>query len=111
MSTIVGNNLKKLREANCFTQSQVAEYLGIQRSAYSNYESGDREAPLDVLEKAAALFGCELSLIFEDDEKVVNDMLVTAFRVNNLSVHDMNEVAAFKNLVINYLKMERLLAK
>lgn len=110
MSTTVGNNLKKLREANCFTQNQVAEYLGIQRSAYSNYETGDREAPLEILEKAASLFGCKLSLLFEEDKDVVKDMLVTAFRIGNLSAQDMKEVAAFKNIVINYLKMDRLLA-
>ena len=39
---IVGRNLKALREANCYTQEQVASYLGVQRSAYANYESGER---------------------------------------------------------------------
>lgn len=111
MPSILGKNLKTLREANCFTQNQVAEYLGIQRSTYSNYESGDREAPLEVLEKAASLFGCDLSVLYEEDKNIVEDMLVTAFRVTNLSQNDMKEVADFKNVVINYLKMERLLSK
>lgn len=110
MGNMIGTNLEKLREANRLTQSQVANYLGIQRSAYANYESSLREPPLEILEKAASLFGCELSLILEEDENVVDNMLVTAFRVDNLSKDDMNEVAAFKNVVINYLKMERLLA-
>ena len=37
-------------------------------------------------------------------------MLVCAFRADNLSVNDMKEVAAFKNIVLNYMKMERLMA-
>lgn len=110
MGNIIGTNLEKLRNANRLTQSQVAEYLGIQRSAYANYEAGVREPSLDILEKAASLFGCELSLLFEEDKEVVDNMLVAAFRVDSLSQNDMREVAAFKNVVINYLKMERLLA-
>lgn len=110
-STVVGNNLKKLREANCFTQEQVADYIGITRSAYSNYESGDREAPLEVLEKAAALFGCDLDVLFEENKDVLESMLVTAFRIKDLSKQDMVEVASFKEVVMNYLKMDRLLAQ
>lgn len=110
MDNVIGTNMTKLREANGLTQSQVANYLGVQRSAYANYESGLREPSLEILEKAASLFGCELSLLFEKDGNVVDNMLVSAFRVDDLKENDMKEVAAFKNVVINYLKMERLLA-
>lgn len=110
MSNVIGTNLEKLRLANRLTQEQVADYLGIKRSAYANYEAGMREPSLDILEKAASLFGCELSLLFEEDSNVVDKMLVAAFRVDNLSKEDMKEIADFKNVVINYLKMERLLA-
>lgn len=111
MSNIVGDNLKKLRDANRFSQEQVASFLGINRSTYSNYESGDREAPLDVLEKASDLFGCELHLLFEEDDAIVDNMLTCTFRVDNLSDSDMAEIASFKNVVKNYLKLNQLLAK
>lgn len=107
---IVGRNLKALREANCYTQEQVASYLGIQRSAYANYESGEREAPIDILSKASELMGCELGLLFDEDQNAVKDMLICAFRAENLCENDLNEVAAFKNIVLNYIKMKRLLA-
>ena len=55
MNTITGRNLKALREANGYTQEKMAEYLGVGRSAYANYEVGDRETPLEVLQKAADL--------------------------------------------------------
>lgn len=107
---IVGRNLKALREANGYTQEQVANFLGIGRSAYANYEAGERETPMEVMERASELFGCELALLFDEDEQAVRNMLVCAFRADNLSVNDMKEVAAFKNIVLNYLKMERLMA-
>ena len=102
--------MKALREANSYTQEQVAAYLGINRSAYANYETGEREAPIDVLEKACNLFGCEMELLFDQDEKAVRNMLVCAFRADNLSENDLREVCAFKEIVLNYMKMEKLLA-
>lgn len=110
-NAIIGRNLKALREANNYTQEQVASFLGIQRSAYSNYETGDREAPIEILEKASSLFGCEMELLFDPDQKAVKNMLVCAFRADNLSVEDMKEVSAFKDIVMSYMKMERLLAQ
>ena len=107
---VVGRNLKALREANGYTQEQVANFLGIGRSAYANYEAGERETPMEVMERACELLGCELALLFDEDEQAVKNMLVCAFRADNLSVNDMKEVAAFKNIVLNYMKMERLMA-
>lgn len=111
MKSIIGRNLTTFRKANNFNQDQVASFLGITRSAYSNYELGIREPSIDILEKAASLFGCELSTFFEEDEKAVNNMLVGAFRIDSLNQHDMNEIADFKKIVMNYLKMEKLLSK
>ena len=67
MREVIGRNLKALREANDLTQEQMSSYLGIGRSAYANYEAGEREAPLEVLERSASLLGCELDLLFEPD--------------------------------------------
>ncbi len=111
MKDTISRNLKTLREANNFTQEQISEFIGIGRSAYANYESGEREIPLEVLEKTAALFGCELSLFFEEDARMVQAELSCAFRANNLSSADMREVSDFKNIVLNYLKMDKLLAE
>ena len=45
-----------MREDRDLKQQQVADYLGITRSAYSNYENGIREIPLAVLMKAADFY-------------------------------------------------------
>ncbi len=107
---IVARNLKSLREANGFTQERLANYLGIGRSAYSNYELGDREIPLNIMESLANLYGCDLFALYEESEDVLNSTLATAFRVDNLSDEDLKQIAIFKNVVKNYLKMDKLLA-
>ena len=108
---IVSANIKRMREASRFTQEQVSKFLGIGRSAYANYETGDRELPLNVMERLADLYGCDLFLMYEQDADVVKNMLATAFRVDNLSAEDMQQIADFKSVVKSYLKMDMLLKK
>lgn len=107
-SFMLGEALKQLREANNFTQENVSDYLGIKRSTYSNYETGDREAPLTVLDKLANLYGCDLYDLECEDKDVLQGVVACAFRVDSLSVEDMKQVAAFKQLVLNYVKMKKI---
>ena len=112
MSNVIGRNLKVLREANDLTQEQMSSYLSIGRSAYANYEAGEREAPLEVLERSASLLGCELDLLFEEDVETVKDqMMVCAFRTDGLTESDMKEVARFKQVVLEYMKMQKMLSE
>ena len=94
INQIIGENLKKIRELSGFTQEQIAKSIGIERSAYSNYEGGTREVPYDILEKLSNLFGYEI--------------LATAFRISDLEDDDLKEIANFKDIVKSYLKMERI---
>jgi len=110
MNTIIGKNLKQLRDFNRFSQDQVSEFLAIKRSTYSNYESGEREAPLDVLEKVSHLYGCDLHLILEENSDAIQEMLICTFRVDHLSESDLHEIANFKEIVKSYLKINRLLS-
>ncbi len=111
MSNIVATNLKKLREAACYTQDEVAQALGITRSAYSNYESGERDAPYDVLEKVSDFFGCDMYVLFEDNENADAMILASAFRLDGLTDEDAIEIVRFKDIVKSYLKMEAIEAK
>lgn len=88
----------------------MASVLGITRSAYSNYESGEREIPLDLLEKASNLFGCELYVFFEEEVSADDMILASAFRLDGLDDNDLREIIKFKDIVKSYLKMEQLAA-
>lgn len=108
INQIVGDNLKKIRELSGFTQDQVAKSINIERSTYSNYEGGTREVPYNILEGISNLFGCEPSLLFEDNIHADNEILATAFRVSDLEENDLKEMANFKDIVKSYLKMDRI---
>jgi len=109
MSKVIGKNLKKLRDFNRFSQEQVSDFLGINRSTYANYESGEREAPIEILENLSNLYGCELHVIFEENELDFQDMLLCTFRVDKINKEDLIEIANFKDIVNSYIKIQRLL--
>lgn len=111
MDKNISRNLKKLRETARYTQDEVAHALGITRSAYSNYESGDRVMPYDVIEKASDFFGCDMMVLFEDNENVDAMILASAFRIDGIAPEDAGEIMRFKDIVKSYLKMEAIEAK
>lgn len=111
MDQIIARNIKKLRETARYTQDEVAQALGVTRSAYSNYESGDREVPYDVIEKASDFFGCDMAVLFEENENVDAMILVSAFRLDGMTADDAAEIMRFKDIVKSYLKMEAIEAR
>ena len=48
--------IRDLREDHDFTQKQVADYLNIRQNTYSQYETGSRQIPIEVLTALAALY-------------------------------------------------------
>lgn len=105
---IIGTNIKMYREALGFNQETLAKYLDISREQISNYERGEREVSFGNLDKLANLFGIELEELLEEDEGIRNVNLAFAFR-SEPSAEDLKEIAAFKKVVLNYIKIERLI--
>lgn len=111
MDKAISRNLKKLRETARYTQDEVAQALGITRSAYSNYESDEREMPYNVIEKASDFFGCDMTVLFEENENVDAMILASAFRIDSITPEDAGEIMKFKDIVKSYLKMEAIEAR
>lgn len=108
MKTIIGKNLKMFREATNFTAQQFADLLSIERSTYANYEAGIREMPFELLEKTADLLGCDLSALLSENASKA-DLMLCAFRMDNLTSEDAEQISKFKKFVKSYLKMQKLL--
>ena len=105
---IIVSNLKMLRKRLDYTQEVIAKKIGIERSAYANYESGEREFPYDVIEKLSAIYGCEPYSLFSEDFSVHKDVLICAFRMDDLNESDYKEVCRFRDIARSYLKINRL---
>lgn len=55
--------LKELRQENNYTQSNVAEKLGIRQQSYARYESGAGEPNLETLVAIAKLFNVSVDYL------------------------------------------------
>lgn len=67
----IGNKFKKLRELRNFTQSHMAEQLGISQSSYSTIENGEQDITLSRLEEISKLLGMRVEDVITFDEKMV----------------------------------------
>ena len=100
--------LKSLREKFDYVQENVAEYLGISRELVSMYETGEREMPIEVLEKLSNLFCIEPEAFFAETPQEAMAQVAFAFRKDEMDAGDLQEIAAFGKIVKNYLKIKKL---
>jgi transcriptional regulator with XRE-family HTH domain len=103
----IGYNILQYRTLTDLTQQQIADYLGVTRELISLIEKGKREISLSNLNKLANLFGTELEDLLEEDMQMANTKLAFAFRSEETE-EDLEQIAAFKKIVLNYLKMDSL---
>ena len=57
--------LKELRNERAYSQQNVADALGITRSAYANYEQGLREPSLDTFQKICQFYEIDAEFFWE----------------------------------------------
>ena len=55
--------LKDIREDKDITQKTLSEYLNIKQNTYSQYETGQRQIPIDILIKLAIYFNISTDYI------------------------------------------------
>jgi transcriptional regulator with XRE-family HTH domain len=109
MGATTGLIIKRLREKYGYTQEKLAEFLGMNnREPISLYENGEKEVPIETLEKLSDLFSVELEIFFLEDPEEALTEVAFAFRKEELSVQDMEQIAKFGKIVKNYLKIKKL---
>lgn len=57
--------IRDLREDSDLTQKQVADYLHVRQNTYSQYETGHRQMPIDVLILLARFYQVSTDYILE----------------------------------------------
>ena len=103
----IGENIHQYRTLLGLSQQQLGDYLGVTRELISLIEKGKRDISLSKLTKLANLFGVELEDLLEEDKQMANTKLAFAFRSDETE-EDLTQIADFKKIVLNYLKMDAL---
>ena len=106
-TTIVGGNAKRARESNGFSQSNVAEFLSVDQSLISKFESGDRSLQADMLEKLANLYGYKIS-DFENENGIPEQRIKTAYRASGMSADDLTVIHDIRRIAMNLFFMTEL---
>lgn len=109
MSELVGKRFSELRRKCGLTQKVVAEYLGVDQSYISKLEKGERPFGADLLEKAAALFGCTVDYFVHETGEFTE--IPVALRASSVTAEDLEAVAVMNRIAINLRFMERLLSQ
>ena len=73
------NRLKELRSGR-YTQAEMAKLLGVGRTTYTKYESGDIRLSADMLSKLAKIFDVSIDAIIGDDEGDAEDRELWEYR-------------------------------
>jgi len=102
----LGARLKHWRQSSGFKQQSIADYLKVDQSYVSKWESGERPIDTDKLEALAALYGCTTEAFLT--ESAVPKVCEVAFRADALQGEDLHALAGIKRIMLNQAEMEQL---
>ena len=102
----LGVRLKELRVKNLITQSQLAEYLGVDQSYISKLESGQRQLSMLSLEKLSHLFGLPVESLLEGEFCL--ELIPFAMRARHLEPEDLESIAVINRIALNLRDMQRM---
>lgn len=108
-NTIIGKNIKTLREKMGLTQDALAGYLETSREQISYYENGQRNIPSVQLTELANLFCMDEYDFYEEDLTNRSINIAFAFRADELEPQDLKSIAQFKKIVRNYINMKNVM--
>lgn len=72
----LSDNIKAIREEKGFKQIEVAEHIGVDKSAYSKIEKGLRALTVEELQKMAQLFNMMTDQIINYDGKMPKEVVI-----------------------------------
>ena len=107
-------NLKKYRKLSGFRQGDVAEIIGVDRSAYTYYENGKTEPKVESIKKIAAMFKVDVNMLlgFEPEEFFSPPVIAELHNdghfdyENNASTEDtVGKCSADERLLIAYYRV------
>lgn len=107
----VAERLKNAREYLGFSQDQVAQYLGVPRSALSNMETGQRKVEVVELKRLAELYKRPVAYFTGEtpppSDALPPDVEHLARKASRLTAKDRQELARF----VDFLKLRSAAGK
>lgn len=102
----LGEKLKSLRTSKKMSQQDVASLLGIERSTYGKYETGDSSPDYGKLVKLAAFFNVTTDYLLgvnKEKDFYVPETIAAHFDGDEYSDEDLRDIEKF----LDYLKSKK----
>lgn len=103
----IGREIKRLRDEAGLSQTQIAEFLGVDQSYISKCEMGERQFNIDSLERLCNLFGCLLSDLLNTD--LSPETMNFAFRSSVIENDDLVAISEINRIALNIREMRKLM--
>lgn len=102
--------IKMLRKERGFTQSQVADKIGQERSTIACYENGSRKPAVDVLEKLAHLYGVTLDYFSnKSDSDIMLQLLAQSSEFfKSVGISEADKDAVYMDIMALYLESKKV---
>lgn len=65
-----GMRIRDLREDKDLTQAEIAKILNCNRNTYTQYETGKRQIPLQVLVKLSRFYNTSIDYLIEETDEI-----------------------------------------
>lgn len=99
MSNNFNENLKEARLKSGYSQKEVAEKIGVAKSTYSLYESGNREPNVDTIKKISDILKVSADTLLGLEEEPIT--LVAHFDGDEYTEDELEEIRQFAEFVKN----------
>ena len=97
----IGGNLRKIRDSKNITQQEVADYIGVERKTYVNWETGVSEIKSKYIPKLAEFFNVEIKDLFREKSSniIINNTDNKEHSINNGIIILLNDKESMNELV------------
>ncbi|WP_347994182.1 helix-turn-helix transcriptional regulator [uncultured Eubacterium sp.] len=99
MSNNFNENLKEARLKSGYSQKEVAEKIGVAKSTYSLYESGNREPNVDTIKKISDILKVSADTLLGLEEEPIT--LAAHFDGDEYTEDELEEIRQFAEFVKN----------
>ncbi|MGI6117956.1 MAG: helix-turn-helix domain-containing protein [Bilifractor sp.] len=99
---MIGEQIKGLRKANKYTQSDLAALLSVSKQAVSNWENNNVVPSVEQVKNIARLFGCSTDYLLE-----MTTMYEACFEVSGLTIDQTAHIQVLINDLRRINEMKR----
>lgn len=99
MGSEFNENLRTAREKKGYTQKEVADKIGVAKSTYSLYESGNREPGVPTIKKLSALLEVSADTLL-GTEDIIPDTIAAHKDGENFTPQELEKIEEYKKLLL-----------